>query len=282
MTLTVSHAYNSQIAEDPASGVPNGLVGPNEWNAAHSWAGANSGGVLYFTNSTTASTDSGLTYSGTGATGALVIGGLTVGPQTISSTNGPQIVFNSGNPLVNINGGGGGIIQLSPGNAAKWNFDTSGNINGLAVSGSQSITSFGGAATITFSSSNPTINIFGGGAGNIAISPGNTLSWTYSATSASLVVANADTGYARAAAGVFEINNGTAGTGPGLILPRAATFATLPGSPVTGMIGYISDGLAGNCADGTCTTFGTNVTGGTGSLKLLVWYDGSHWTLIGK
>lgn len=59
-------------------------------------------------------------------------------------------------------------------------------------------------------------------------------------------------------------------------------FASLPASPSNGMIMAINDGLAGNCADGSCTTFGTHVTGGTGALKLLVWYNGANWTLIGK
>jgi hypothetical protein len=45
---------------------------------------------------------------------------------------------------------------------------------------------------------------------------------------------------------------------------------------------YISDGAAGNCGDGTCTTFGTTVTGGGGSVKILAWWNGSNWTLVGK
>ena len=61
----------------------------------------------------------------------------------------------------------------------------------------------------------------------------------------------------------------------------ALTFATLPPA-VAGTQAYISDGLAANCADTTCTTFGTNVTGGGGALKLLVWYNNANWTLIGK
>jgi hypothetical protein len=59
-------------------------------------------------------------------------------------------------------------------------------------------------------------------------------------------------------------------------------FASLPSAPVTGMMAYVSDGLAANCADGTCTTWGTNVTGGGGALKLLVWRNGTNWTLVGK
>jgi hypothetical protein len=76
----------------------------------------------------------------------------------------------------------------------------------------------------------------------------------------------------------------TAGNIAGMI------FADLPGqtnvtkgSPVDGMEYDIRDGLATNCADGTCTTFGTNVTGGGGSLHLRVRYNQAkaNWTLCG-
>lgn len=69
---------------------------------------------------------------------------------------------------------------------------------------------------------------------------------------------------------------------PGQLGPPVTTFANLPASPSQGMIASITDGLAGNCGDGSCTTFGTNVTGGGGALNLLIWYNGSHWTLTGK
>ncbi len=64
-------------------------------------------------------------------------------------------------------------------------------------------------------------------------------------------------------------------------LVAALTFATLPAA-TAGTVAYITDGAAGNCADGTCTTFGTNVTGGGGALKLLIWRSNTNWTLIGK
>jgi hypothetical protein len=51
---------------------------------------------------------------------------------------------------------------------------------------------------------------------------------------------------------------------------------------VAGTQAYITDGLAGNCGDAACTTFGTNVTGGGGALKLLLWNNGQPWTLRGK
>lgn len=58
-------------------------------------------------------------------------------------------------------------------------------------------------------------------------------------------------------------------------------FASLP-TPTFGMIAVVKDGLAANCGDGTCTTFGTTVTAGGGALKLAIWYNGTNWTLIGK
>lgn len=64
-----------------------------------------------------------------------------------------------------------------------------------------------------------------------------------------------------------------------MITPVA--FGSLPAAQ-EGMIAVINDGLAVNCADGSCTTFGTHVTGGGGALQLLIWYNNANWTLIGK
>ena len=61
----------------------------------------------------------------------------------------------------------------------------------------------------------------------------------------------------------------------------ALTFATLPPA-VAGTVAYMSDGASGNCGDSACTAFGTTVTGGGGALKILIFYDGANWTLIGK
>ena len=73
-----------------------------------------------------------------------------------------------------------------------------------------------------------------------------------------------------------------AGDAPTTPLPApTSTFAGLP-TGVAGMYAYISDGKASNCADTTCTTFGTAVTGGTGALPLFIWYTGAAWHLVGK
>jgi hypothetical protein len=53
----------------------------------------------------------------------------------------------------------------------------------------------------------------------------------------------------------------------------AKTFATLPSSPVAGTQAYIID-----C---NTTTWGANAAGG-GSNKVMVWYNGDNWTVMGK
>lgn len=85
------------------------------------------------------------------------------------------------------------------------------------------------------------------------------------------------------AAGVEYIDMG--GNAFNLKLSPAAingfAFSSLP-TPAAGMMAYVTDGLAANCGDSACTAWGTTVTGGGGSLKLLVWYNNSNWTLVGK
>ena len=58
-------------------------------------------------------------------------------------------------------------------------------------------------------------------------------------------------------------------------------FASLP-VLVPGDIVYIKDGKSSNCGDFACTTWGTTITGGSGALNLLAWYNGTNLTLIGK
>ena len=78
----------------------------------------------------------------------------------------------------------------------------------------------------------------------------------------------------------FSADAGGSNTRPFGSLP-ALTFATLPPA-VAGTIAYMADGATGNCGDSACAAFGTTVTGGGGALKILIFYDGANWTLIGK
>jgi hypothetical protein len=53
----------------------------------------------------------------------------------------------------------------------------------------------------------------------------------------------------------------------------ALTFATLPSSPVAGMQRYITDS--------NTDKWGATAAG-SGSNKVMVWYNGTHWTVVGK
>jgi hypothetical protein len=84
-----------------------------------------------------------------------------------------------------------------------------------------------------------------------------------------------DTGLARNAAGVVEVNNGTAGTFRDLYLrgvrPVGSTVANLPtASGNTGMMATVTDANA--------TTIGTTVAGG-GANTVLVWSNGTNWRI---
>lgn len=114
---------------------------------------------------------------------------------------------------------------------------------------------------------------------------------TYKISSTASASGTIDTGISRVGAGIVGFGNGTNGDASGQIQSASAqigqfiqwpglSFASLVSS--TGRMAHITDGKASNCADTTCTTFGTAVTGGTGALNLLVWYNGTNWTLFGK
>jgi hypothetical protein len=54
------------------------------------------------------------------------------------------------------------------------------------------------------------------------------------------------------------------------LLPTA--FSNLPASPAAGWVAY--------CTGGNTNTWGANVTG-AGAFPVLVWWNGSHWTVVG-
>ena len=86
-----------------------------------------------------------------------------------------------------------------------------------------------------------------------------------------------DVGLARNAAGLLEVNNGTAGTFADVkvrtVIHNGYTVATLP-TAVAGMVAYVTDGTA-------ALAWGATVTGGSAT-KYLVWYNGTNWTVVGK
>jgi hypothetical protein len=102
-----------------------------------------------------------------------------------------------------------------------------------------------------------------------------TNSQLYQFSSDSTSFGTPDTGWSRNAAGVIEVNNGTAGTFRDLYLrgvrPVGSTVANLPtASGNTGMMATVTDA--------TVTTIGTTVAGG-GANTVLVWSNGTNWRI---
>jgi hypothetical protein len=71
---------------------------------------------------------------------------------------------------------------------------------------------------------------------------------------------------------VYSLSTG-AGAGTGVITLSPGTLATLPGSPTHGMIAAVTDS--------TTNTWGATITGG-GANKVLAFYNGTNWTVMGK
>lgn len=57
-------------------------------------------------------------------------------------------------------------------------------------------------------------------------------------------------------------------------VPAQYTYSTLPGSPILGQTVVVTDS--------TVNTWGTAITVGGGTDKVLAWYNGTAWTVIGK
>lgn len=107
----------------------------------------------------------------------------------------------------------------------------------------------------------------------IKVPSGSVYSWSNAANSESGTI---DLGLARNAAGILEINNGTAGTLRDLLLRylqnTGVTVATLPAAAAgnAGSRAYVTDANA--------TTIGSTVAGG-GSNKVMVWSNGTNWKI---
>lgn len=72
---------------------------------------------------------------------------------------------------------------------------------------------------------------------------------------------------------IWKAGGNATQSGPGFFQMATGTSTTLPASPVVGTIGVITDGSSS-------ATFGSTPAGG-GSGKNLIWYNGSHWAVIG-
>jgi hypothetical protein len=116
--------------------------------------------------------------------------------------------------------------------------------------------------------------MFGGSAGAL-LAADLIVGWS-SATwgSSGDVYQNKDTGLARNAAGVAEVNNGTRGTFRDLklrnLMPQVYTVATLPSASTAGA------GARSHVSDANAPAFGSTVASG-GAVSTPVYSDGSAW-----
>jgi hypothetical protein len=288
------------------------------WRGDGTWASpgsctASSGQLLYFNSGCVGDAD--FTYAGSGGQVNLKPAANTTQPLLLSSGSttgsGTSTVGYAVTGTLNTTGNVVGaaffanitdtaagsasrLVSLQIGSSEKFGIDMTGIVyanvtNTTAISNMQSnfgagfavgaggLEAFNGASLEAVISPQP--NPYGGPAG-LEVGSAGGLSWASSAA-----MASPDTGILRNAAGVVEIDSGTAGTYRDIIarvhISSGTAFASLP-SATAGDIAYITDGKSTNCGDSACTTWGTTITGGAGSLKLLAWYDGTNWTLIGK
>lgn len=118
------------------------------------------------------------------------------------------------------------------------------------------------------------IGIFGDQRQGFHAASGRQYGWVASATEAQDVL---DTAFSRSAAAVIEINNGTPGTLGDLVTRTirgaAVAFASLPGTPVEGMIKAVTDS--------NTVVWGATIAG-SGANHVLAYYNGTNWTVIGK
>jgi len=88
---------------------------------------------------------------------------------------------------------------------------------------------------------------------------------------------NADTGFSRISAGVIGVGTGAAGSVAGqlnltTLSVAGVTYANRPGTPVAGMVVYITDS--------STATWGATIAG-SGANKVLAFYNGTNWTVAG-
>lgn len=88
------------------------------------------------------------------------------------------------------------------------------------------------------------------------------LQWGTGTTSHTTFV---DTSLTRSATGVLSLSSKA-------LQLTASAFANLPASPAAGMIAYVNNS--------SVSTWG-GTANGSGSTKVLVWYNGTNWTVIG-
>jgi hypothetical protein len=79
--------------------------------------------------------------------------------------------------------------------------------------------------------------------------------------------------YITSDSGAMYRYNGSTWDGVNLF-PQSYLFAALPGAPGIGQMAVV--------VDSTVNTWGTAITVGGGTDKVLAWFNGSAWSVVGK
>lgn len=112
-----------------------------------------------------------------------------------------------------------------------------------------------------------------GGNGSISLANGSGNRITWGSSTSDPTGANADTGLARKAAKIVEVNNGTSGTYAGTAFTTGAqTVAQLPAAGTAGA------GARSFVTDANATTYASVVAGG-GANTVPVYCDGTNWRI---
>jgi len=219
-------------------------------------------------------------------------GGATVQNAALGIDDSASLVDTNGNELIKTTATASAVNEITIANAATGNSPTisaTGGDSNIGISiiskgTGQILANSGSSAAPTFSfTDNPTTGIYNS-AGNLVFMGQGSIqayfspSGTFNLYQGGNLQLNApaqvtwftDTALVRNAAGVVEINNGTAGNW-GVLLLRGTTLSTLTSvitSPVLGMRATITDS--------TTVTYRATITGG-GSNVVPAFYDGSNW-----
>jgi hypothetical protein len=156
--------------------------------------------------------------------------------------------------------------------------DDSGFVAGTRLYASSAIPIIG---TIVSGGTNSSLqNGVGGCRSGLVMVSGNMVTWSESSTEAH--TGNGVTGIARNAAGVVEINSGTAGTfrdlklrdltASGVVCAGTYTVGTLPSAAANAY-------KFATVSDSSVTTFGSTVAAG-GSSNVMVFSNGTNWTVF--
>lgn len=253
-------------------------TGAAAWLAGYGVAGADVGGIPYCPTATTETTSAKMVFDGT--TFTLAMGTVTAAPGAILITQTRNTVGTTYDGIIKA------VITDSNSAAGSLAMQILGGASGttellsLSKGGNFSVPGSGSFAGFTASNGYSVAGWYGGTSGAdgcIALSMGSNMRVTWASSTSSPSGGNADTGISRLSAGVLAIGTSAAASVAGRlkltsVIASGVAFASLNASPTAGEIQYVTDS--------STATWGATIAGG-GANKVLAWYNGTNWTVIG-